>query len=60
MKKLMRLFRNWRDRRLYRKLFFFYAGKTDCAWNANVEARNAFTFLTGRVYPDPFEQTGDT
>lgn len=55
MKKLTRIYRNWRYRRLYRRLFFLYAEKTDTAWNANVEAKNAFSFLTGRLYPDPFD-----
>lgn len=50
MKKLLKLYRRWRYRRLYRKLFFLYAQKDTLAYNAHAQAREAFFYITGKDY----------
>lgn len=40
-------YKYWRYRRLLRKLFWFYAQKTDSAYQAMEETNKAFTWLTG-------------
>ena len=52
MKKLLRLYRNWQYRRLYRKLFWHYANKTTSCEFAIDEANRAFYYLTNH---DAFE-----
>lgn len=52
MKKILRLYRNWRYRRLYRKLFWHYANKTNDCDTAIYEANKAFFYLTNH---DAFE-----
>ena len=49
MKKIIKSYRRWRYRRLYRKLFLLYTTKDDLAYNADTQARYAFCCLTG--YP---------
>lgn len=48
MKKILRLYRNWRYRRLYRKFFWHYINKTDNSAIAIDEADSAFYFLTNK------------
>lgn len=50
MKKLLKLYRRWRYRRLYRKLFFLYAQKDLLAYSARTNADEAFLYLTGEDY----------
>lgn len=53
MKKIAKIIRRWRRRRLYRKLFMFYAAKRRlCADNAGYEASAAFQWLTGEKWKD--------
>ena len=47
MKKLLKLYRRWRYRRLLRKLFWFYAERTDSAFEAMEQAVDAFIWFTG-------------
>ena len=47
MKKLLKLYRRWRYRRLLRKLFWFYAERTDSALEAMGQAVDAFIWFTG-------------
>ncbi len=50
MKKLLKLYRRWRYRRLYRKLFFIYAQKDNLAYTAHAQACEAFLYITGEDY----------
>lgn len=52
MKKLLKLYRRWRYRRLYRKLFLIYAQMDKLAYNARTNADEAFLYLTGEDYDD--------
>ena len=52
MRHLIRKYRNWRKRRLLRKLFWLYAGKTNNVFDAISQASNAFIWFTN-------EDTGD-
>lgn len=52
MKKLLKLYRRWRYRRLYRKLFLIYAPMDKLACNARTNADEAFLYLTGEDYDD--------
>ena len=48
MNKILRLYHNWRYRRLYRKLFWYYANKTTSCAYAIDEANRAFYYLTNQ------------
>ena len=50
MKKLIKIYRRWRYRRLYRKLFFLYAPMDKLAYNAHAQACEAFFYITGEDY----------
>ena len=53
MKKILRLYRNWRYRRLYRRLFWFYA-KHGNLTSAAEDASSAFVWFCGFEYADLF------
>lgn len=46
MKKILKLYQHWRYRRLLRKLFWFYAQKSDNACQAIRQANDAFVWFT--------------
>lgn len=50
MKKIIKSYRLWRYRRLYRKLFFLYASKDALAYNAKTQADEAFIYLTDKDF----------
>lgn len=52
MKKLILKFRYWRYRRLLRKLFWLYAGKTNNAFEAIDQATAAFIWFTNEKGTD--------
>ena len=52
MKKILRLYRNWRYYRLYRKLFWFYANKNINGDGAGSNAAAAFEWLIGKSWSD--------
>ncbi len=54
MKKLIRIYRQWRYRRLYARLFHIYAQKSDYADFAGEEAAKAFHWHTGEKWSDAF------
>lgn len=51
MKKIVNFIRRWRYRRLYHRLFMFFA-KTNAADEAGYQAAASFTWLTGREWKD--------
>lgn len=55
MKTILRLYRRWRYRRLYRQLFMLYASKFDQADIAASEASIAFLWMTGYRWNEWFE-----
>lgn len=52
MKKILRIYHYWRCRRLLRKLFWFYAKRTDSVLEAIRQANNAFIWFTGEEAND--------
>lgn len=52
MKKILRIYHRWRCRRLLRKLFWFYAERTDSALEAMEQAVEAFIWFTGEEAND--------
>lgn len=50
MKKILRLYRNWRYRRLYRKLLFIYAKNEQTCMAASLYADDMFHAITGLYY----------
>ena len=52
MKKLVRLFRRWRYRRLYKRLFWRFITKTNTGDEVGYQAACAFEWLTGRKWKD--------
>ena len=54
LKKIMKHISFWRYSRLYRKLFFIYAQKSENADSACYNASIAFRWLTGYEYTDIF------
>lgn len=53
-KKAVRLYRNWRYRCLYRKLFWFYAKRDIDGDMAGSNAAEAFKWLTAIEYAELF------
>lgn len=54
MKKIIKLYRRWRYRHLYRQLFMLYANKFDYAESAAFEASAAFKWMTGYYWDEWF------
>lgn len=54
MKNLLEKFRNWRYRRLYRKLFWFFLERSDYPAQALSLTEEAFLYLTGKSCDDVF------
>ena len=54
MKKITKLFRNWRYRRLYRRLLWLYVSKTNNADEAGYQAATAFQWITGYSWTEWF------
>lgn len=52
MKRLVRIYRRWRYRRLYNRLFLLYADKSTSADQAGYEAAEAFEWHTGLKWTD--------
>ena len=52
MKKLLRLYRNWRYRRLYLKLFWLYAKINIDGGTAGSNAAAAFEWIIGKSWSD--------
>lgn len=52
MKKLLRLYRNWRYRRLYIKFFWFYAERNTEGDVAGSNAAAAFEWIIGKSWSD--------
>ena len=50
MKHFVRQYRNWRYRKLYKRLFLIYSAKSASADFAGVEAAAAFQWLTGHEW----------
>lgn len=50
MKKILRLYRNWRYRCLYRKLLFIYAKNKETCVYASEYADDMFHAITGLYY----------
>lgn len=54
MKSLLRKYRIWRYRRLYRKLFWFFLERADSPTQALSLTEEAFLYLTGKSCDDIF------
>lgn len=52
MKRIKSIIRNWYYRRLYKRLFFHYAGLFQYADEAAEQSSNAFLWLTGHEWKD--------
>lgn len=55
MKKILKLYRFWRYRRLFRKLLLLYTAKSESSDIAVSNALTAFAWLTGVEYRDLFK-----
>lgn len=54
MKKIIRLYRRWLNRRLYQKLFILYYDKYIDPDGAGKAAAVAFQWITGKKWHDQF------
>lgn len=52
MKKIIKLYRCWRYRRLYKELFMFYAKRSNYPWEAGEAAMEAFKWITFEDYKE--------